>query len=74
MEIDDLFDSENLESVERMIDFERVLADMSERDQRIVALYAYGYTQAEIGVEIGLTQRRVGQILHEISKRLEQCH
>lgn len=71
MEIEDLFDGENLESVERKIDFERALAGMSERDQRIVALYAYGYTQAEIGVEIGLTQRRVGQILHEISKRLE---
>ena len=59
MKIEDLFDSENLESVERMIDFERVLAGMGERDQRIVALYAYGYTQVEIGVIVGLSQRHV---------------
>lgn len=74
MEIDDLFDNENLESIERMIDFERILAGMSERDQRIVALYAYGYTQAEIGAIVGLSQHHVGRVLEKMSKTLEQCH
>ena len=74
MEIDDLFDSENLGSVENKIDFERVLAGMSERDQRIVALYAYGYTQVEIGVEVGVSQQHVSRILANMCKSLEQCH
>ena len=71
MEISDLFDSESLESIERKIDFERMLEGLKARDKRIVALYASGRTQEEIGAIVGLTQRRIGQILQEISKRLE---
>ena len=67
-EIDDLFDSEDLESVERKIDFERLLTTLSERDRKIAVLYAFGHTQEEIGAIVGLTQRRIGQILQEISK------
>ena len=73
-EIDDLFDSEDLESIERKIDFERLLTTLSERDRKIAVLYAFGHTQEEIGAIVGLTQRRIGQILQEISKRGEQCH
>ena len=71
-EIDDLFDSEDFESVERKIDFERLLKRLSPRDRRIAVLYAFGHTQAEIGAKVGLTQRRIGQILQEISKRGEK--
>ena len=71
MEISDLFGTEDLESVERKIDFERMMATLSERDRRVVWMYAQGYTQAEIGAKVCLTQRRIGQILQEISKRLE---
>jgi RNA polymerase sigma factor (sigma-70 family) len=70
-EIDDLFDSEDLESVERKIDFERLLATLSERDMKIAVLYAFGHTQEEIGAELGLTRRRIGQILANISQRGE---
>jgi len=70
-EIDDLFDSEDMESVERKIDFERLLKRLSPRDRRIAVLYAFGHTQEEIGAKVGLTQRRIGQILQEISKRGE---
>ena len=70
-EIDDLFDSEDFESVERKIDFERLLKRLSPRDRRIAVLYAFGHTQEEIGAKVGLTQRRIGQILQEISKRGE---
>ena len=71
-EIDDLFDSEDLESVERKIDFERLLTTLSERDMKIAVLYAFGHTQEEIGAIVGLTQRRIGQILQEISKSAEK--
>ena len=73
-EIDDLFDSEDLESVERKIDFERLLTTLSERDRKIAVLYAFGHTQEEIGAIVGLTQRRIGQILQEISKSVELWH
>ena len=72
--IDDLFDSEDLESVERKIDFERLLTTLSERDRKIAVLYAFGHTQEEIGAIVGLTQRRIGQILQEISKSVELWH
>lgn len=71
-EIDDLFDSEDFESVERKIDFERLLKRLSPRDRRIAVLYAFGHTQEEVGAIVGLTQRRIGQILQEISKSAEK--
>ena len=74
MEISDLFGTEDYESIDRKIDFERMLEELSARDKRIVALYASGHTQEEIGTIVGLTQRRIGQILQEISKRHEQWH
>lgn len=70
-EIDDLFDSENLESVERKIEFERLLTTLSERDRRIAVLYAFGHTQEEIGSELGLTKGRICQILADIKQRGE---
>jgi len=70
-EIDDLFDSEDMESIERKIDFERLLTTLSERDRKIAVLYAFGHTQEEVGAELGLTRRRIGQILANISQRGE---
>lgn len=70
-EIDDLFDSEDLESIERKIDFERLLSTLSERDQRIAVLYAFGHTQEEIGIILGLTKGRICQILSVIKQRGE---
>jgi len=73
-EIDDLFDSEDLESIERKIDFERLLTTLSERDRKIAVLYAFGHTQEEIGTELGLTRRRIGQILANISQSASETH
>ena len=70
-EIDDLFDSEDLESIERKIDFERLLAVLSERDRKIAVLYAFGHTQEEIGAIMGLCDQRISQILANIRKRGE---
>ena len=71
MEISDLFGTEDFDSIDRKIEFERMLEELSARDKRIVYLYASGHTQEEIGAKVGLTQRRIGQILQEISKRGE---
>ena len=70
-EIDDLFDSEDLESIERKIDFERLLKRLSERDRKIAVLYAFGHTQEEVGAIVGLSQRHVGRVLEKMSKRGE---
>ena len=70
-EIDDLFDSEDLESIELKIDFERLLAALSERDRKIAVLYAFGHTQEEIGAIVGLCDQRISQILEKKKKRGE---
>ena len=70
-EIEDLFDSKDLESIERKIDFERLLTTLSERDRKIAVLYAFGHTQEEIGAIVGLSQRHIGRVLEKMSKRLE---
>lgn len=67
-EIDDLFDSEDMESAGLKIDFERLLKRLSPRDRRIAVLYAFGHTQEEIGAELGLTKGRICQILADIKQ------
>ena len=69
MEISDLFGTEDFDSIDRKIEFERMLEELSARDKRIVYLYAFGHTQEEIGTIVGLSQRRIGQILQETSKK-----
>ena len=73
-EIEDLFDSEELESVERKIDFERLLTTLSERDREIAVLYAFGHTQEEIGAIVGVTKGRVCQILADIKQSASETH
>ena len=71
-EIDDLFDGEDFESVERKIDFERLLKRLSPRDRKIAVLYAFGHTQEEIGAIVGLCDQRISQILANIRKSAEK--
>lgn len=68
-EIDDLFDSEDSESIERKIDFERLLKRLSPRDRRIAVLYAFGHTQAEVGRMFGYTDRHIRRILANIREK-----
>ena len=67
-EIDDLFDSEDMESAGLKIDFERLLAALSERDRKIAVLYAFWHTQEEIGSIVRLTKGRICQILADIKQ------
>lgn len=71
-EIDDLFDSEDFESVERKIDFERLLKRLSPRDRRIAVLYAFGHTQEEVGAELGLNQSQICRVLANMHKSAEK--
>ena len=72
-EIDDLFDSEDMESIELKIDFERLLKRLSPRDRRIAVLYAFGHTQEDVGAIVGLTKGRICQILADIKQSGELC-
>ena len=67
-ERDDLFDSEDSESIERKIDFERLLKRLSPRDRRIAVLYAFGHTQEEIGAIVGLSQPTIHRVLANMNK------
>ena len=70
-EIDDLFDSEDSESIVRKIDFERLLKRLSPRDRRIAVLYAFGHTQEEVGAIVGLSQPTIHRVLANMNKRGE---
>ena len=70
-EIDDLFDSEDSESIELKIDFERLLKRLSPRDRRIAVLYAFGHTQEEVGAIVGLSQPTIHRVLANMNKRGE---
>lgn len=72
-EIDDLFDGEDFESIERKIDFERLLKRLSPRDRRIAVLYAFGHTQEEVGAIVGLDHSQISRILAKIHKSAELC-
>jgi len=70
-DIRDFFTTESIESIdgiEDFVDIERAFNRLQEREKKIVYLRLSGYTQEEIGAIVGLTQRRIGQILQEISK------
>ena len=71
-EIDDLFDSEDMESAGLKIDFERLLAALSERDRKIAVLYAFGHTQEEVGAELGLNQSQICRVLANMHKSAEK--
>ncbi len=71
MEISDLFGTEDFDSIDRKIEFERMLEELSARDKRIVYLYASGHTQEEIGAIVGLSQPTIHRVLANMNKRLE---
>ena len=67
-EIDDLFAGGDLESIERKIDFERLLTTLSERDRKIAVMYAFGHTQEEIGAIVGLSHQHISRVLANMCK------
>lgn len=73
-DLSDLFDDESIESIEAKADMQKFMATLSHRDAGILYLWMFDHTQEEIAAEFGLTQRRIGQILQEISKKGELFH
>lgn len=74
MEIDirDFFSTETLESidgVEDFIDIQQEFNKLPEREQKILYLRLLDYTQEEIGAIVGLSQRHIGRVLANMSKR-----
>lgn len=50
---------------------ETVLNSFDERDRKIVEMKLYGYTQAEIATELGLSQSYVSKLEKKIGEKLK---
>ena len=69
MNLDDLF-GDDMDGVENRIDVERAIGRLTFREATVLYLWAMcEKSQAEIGEIIGLSQRHVGRILANMSKR-----
>lgn len=69
MNLSDLF-GDDMDGVENRIDVERAIGSLTFREATVLYLWAMcEKSQAEIGEIIGLSQRHVGRILANMSKR-----
>ena len=69
-DIRDFFTTESLESIEGIEDFvdiERAFNRLPEREKKIVYLRLSGFTQEEVGAEVGHSERQIRRILSEMS-------
>lgn len=65
--IDDL----DLERIEALVALKPLIAALSERDRKILALrFIHDLTQAEIGAELGISQMHVSRLLARTLARL----
>ena len=71
MTLNDLFPPDE-QGVENKIDVERAMGRLSRREAAVLYLWVTGYTQAEIGEAMGVSQQRISQILANISKSSEK--
>lgn len=60
----------NVDDVDLRLDLSRACARLTERQFEVVNLLARGYTQAEIGEQLGIGRRTVGHHLASAAKRL----
>ena len=68
----DFIDECSIESRERLIDIERALENLTERERTILSLSLYGYSQQEIGERVGYSQQNICEILKKIGKKCSQ--
>ena len=52
-----------MNEIEQSIDLQRAIADLPPRQYRVVSLWMQGYTQREIGAELGVSQQAVSRCL-----------
>ena len=69
IDFNDFLGTDDRELVDRRIDAKRQLGKLTQRERAILYLYGCGYTQAEIGEKVGLSQRHIGRILEGIGKK-----
>ena len=69
MNLDDMF-GDDMDGVENRIDIERAIGRLTFREATVLYLWAMcEYSQAEVGEIVGLSQRHVGRILANMSKK-----
>ena len=61
--------AESVDALDALIDAVAYAKSLPEREQKILMLFCEGYTQAEIGVQVGLSKGRISQILSAIKQR-----
>ena len=67
IDFDGLIEGANAESVDALIDAVAYAKSLPEREQKILMLFCEGYTQAEIGAEVGLSTRQIRRIFKNMS-------
>lgn len=66
--LDDLFNNIDVNSIDNKLYLLSILKYFTEIEQTVFILYLLGYTQYEIGIEVGYSQRQVGRIILKMSK------
>jgi len=61
--------AESVDALDALIDAVAYAKSLPEREQKILMLFCEGYTQAEIGAEVGLSKGRISQILSAIKQQ-----
>ncbi|MFN8707154.1 MAG: sigma-70 family RNA polymerase sigma factor, partial [Planctomyces sp.] len=51
--------------------WDRILADESEADRRVISLRLQGYTQQEIAEHLEISERTVRRTLHRLMKKID---
>ncbi len=67
--MNDLFSNEKISSVDNKFDCEQISKHLTEMELKIVYLYAYGYTQQEIGDKVGYHRANISKILSKLHKK-----
>jgi len=68
MTLNDLFPPDE-QGVENKIDVERAMGRLSYREAAVLYLWVTGYTQEEIGVMFGYSERHIRRILANIREK-----
>lgn len=66
MDFSDFISQDNTDD---RLDVEKAIGRLSEVEKAVLYLFISGHAQAEIGVIMGYSQQRIGQILANISKK-----
>ncbi len=77
IDFDALIEGANAESVDALdalIDAVAYAKSLPEREQKILMLFCEGYTQAEIGAQVGISHQHVSRILKVCAKPYLKPH